>query len=234
MKKNIKKIIFKIIIFLFKVSIIYILINTLSEGIIVSNDKNGTFINYIEMAFKRIYILDSQGRNIINFMKILITISIYLIIEFNLIFYTSNVSSGFKDIIKYYSVNKKTFYKNIIKISARELMVANIYWSVIFIIIVKTLKIKIEQTEIIYYLTFIIINNLVNIFIILISLNEVMSILCYILKPFAYTLFIHNEIYLVCLMLIYIFFSININNLGEKYENRNKKWRKKFWKKYNF
>ena len=125
--KKIRKIIF----ILFKLCILSLLINSMLLFISESKVPLSDFIN---QGFKSVYIINNNGENEFIFIKIVTLLAIYLVMDMNLIYHVSYLSSGMKEIVKYHSKNKLEYIKNLIIISQKAILVSLLYWIYGFLI----------------------------------------------------------------------------------------------------
>lgn len=203
-KEKIFKIFKKIFVFISITIIIFILLKGLSDMTFIPENKKIILKEYTKQNFQSIFIKEQDGKKALNFMKVLQVFAIYVLIELRLIFYSAEITEGFKDIIKYYSKNKKEYLLKTIKVSKKKVIKTSIYWIMVILILYLGFHyiISISKIDLLYYLMFITFNTFFSFFIILISNNSLNTIILYILKPIIYTLFNGKEIYLILFMLI--------------------------------
>ena len=182
--KKIRKIIF----ILFKLCILSLLINSMLLFISESKVPLSDFIN---QGFKSVYIINNNGENEFIFIKIVTLLAIYLVMDMNLIYHVSYLSSGMKEIVKYHSKNKLEYIKHLIIISQKAILVSLLYWIyglLIFILI-----------------GFILLNYFVAIFIVIFGYNSLIVILMFVSKYFIFSVFLGKEDILIYIMIIVIF-----------------------------
>ena len=177
--KKIRKIIF----ILFKLCILSLLINSM---LLFISESKVTLSDFINQGFKSVYIINNNGENEFIFIKIVTLLAIYLVIDMNLIYHVSYLSSGMKEIVKYHSKNKLEYIKNLIIISQKAIFINNI--NDIFILI-----------------GFILLNYFVAIFIVIFGYNSLIVILMFVSKYFIFSVFLGKEDILIYIMIIVIF-----------------------------
>lgn len=194
----------QIFVFISIVFIIFILLKGLNDMTFIPNSQKISLKEYTKQNFQSIIIKEQDGKKILNFMKILQVFAIYMLIELRLIFYSAELTEYFKEIIKYYSKDKKEYLLKTIKISKNKVIGSSIYWivSILILYIWFNSIISVTKIDILYYLMFVVFNAMVSLFIILISNNSLNTIILYVLKPVVYTIFNGKEIYLILLMLV--------------------------------
>lgn len=189
--KKIRKIIF----ILFKLCILSLLINSMLLFISESKVPLSDFIN---QGFKSVYIINNNGENEFIFIKIVTLLAIYLVMDMNLIYHVSYLSSGMKEIVKYHSKNKLEYIKNLIIISQKAILVSLLYWIYGLLICIFIFnKVFINNINDIFILIgFILLNYFVAIFIV---------ILMFVSKYFIFSVFLGKEDILIYIMIIVIF-----------------------------
>ncbi len=197
--KKIRKIIF----ILFKLCILSLLINSMLLFISESKVPLSDFIN---QGFKSVYIINNNGENEFIFIKIVTLLAIYLVMDMNLIYHVSYLSSGMKEIVKYHSKNKLEYIKNLIIISQKAILVSLLYWIYGLLICIFIFnKVFINNINDIFILIgFILLNYFVAIFIVIFGYNSLIVILMFVSKYFIFSVFLGKEDILIYIMIIVI------------------------------
>ena len=210
-KKNIILILNLLIICLFANIVIRIM--GLEEG-------NKVSISYfIDNILKSIYFISDNGEKTMNFVRILTIISMYLVVEINIINYTCYLSEGMKEIVRYHSKSKFDYLVKVLKISQKYVLKNTIYWIILISFIVFILnKVQIVNfNDIVILVWFLVINYIFTSFIILVSNIPLTTIILFVSKLFIYNIFLGKEYYLLILILLILIIYLNINRkIGEK------------------
>ena len=210
-KKNIILILNLLIICLFANIVIRIM--GLEEG-------NKVSISYfIDNILKSIYFISDNGEKTMNFVRILTIISMYLVVEINIINYTCYLSEGMKEIVKYHSKSKFDYLVKVLKISQKYVLKNIIYWMILISFIVFILnKVQIANfNDIVILVWFLLINYIFTSFIILVSTIPLTTIILFVSKLFIYNIFLGKEYYLLILILLILIIYLNITRkIGEK------------------
>ena len=210
-KKNIILILNLLIICLFANIVIRIM--GLEEG-------NKVSISYfIDNILKSIYFISDNGEKTMNFVRILTIISMYLVVEINIINYTCYLSEGMKEIVRYHSKSKFDYLVKVLKISQKYVLKNTIYWIILISFIVFILnKVQIVNfNDIVILVWFLVINYIFTSFIILVSNIPLTTIILFVSKLFIYNIFLGKEYYLLILILLILIIYLNITRkIGEK------------------
>lgn len=102
-KKYEVKIVKKIFYSIFRIILIYLLLNMLFNILIHQENMKMNMSEFINYGFNSIYAFDMFGNHRLDFIKFLIILSLFILVEFDLIVFISDCSQGFKEIIKYHS-----------------------------------------------------------------------------------------------------------------------------------
>ena len=210
-KKNIILILNLLIICLFADIVIRIM--GLEEG-------NKVSLSYfIDNILKSIYFISDDGEKAMNFVRILTIISMYLVIEINIINYSCYLSEGMKEIVRYHSKSKFDYLVKVLKISQKYVLKNIIYWIILISFIVFILnKVQIVNfNDIVIFVWFLVINYIFTSFIILVSNIPLTTIILFVSKLFIYNIFLGKEYYLLILILLILIIYLNITRkIGEK------------------
>ena len=210
-KKNIILILNLLIICLFANIVIRIM--GLEEG-------NKVSLSYfIDNILKSIYFISDDGEKAMNFVRILTIISMYLVVEINIINYSCYLSEGMKEIVRYHSKSKFDYLVKVLKISQKYVLKNIIYWMILISFIVFILnKVQIVNfNDIVILVWFLLINYIFTSFIILVSNIPLTTIILFVSKLFIYNIFLGKEYYLIILILLILIIYLNITRkIGEK------------------
>ncbi len=210
-KKNIILILNLLIICLFANIVIRIM--GLEEG-------NKVSLSYfIDNILKSIYFISDDGEKAMNFVRILTIISMYLVVEINIINYSCYLSEGMKEIVRYHSKSKFDYLVKVLKISQKYVLKNIIYWIILISFIVFILnKVQIANfNDIVILVWFLVINYVFTSFIILVSNIPLTTIILFVSKLFIYNIFLGKEYYLLILILLILIIYLNITRkIGEK------------------
>lgn len=200
MKFNIKN----IIVFLLKVLSVVILLNNLIS--FTDFYKNISSVKYFNESFKTVFIFQNSKDRIFSFSKLLSLLSIYLLLDLEIIMHSSYLASYFFKIILFNSKNKANFFRNKLIISKNIIIKNNLNWVSCIIIwfVLFNIKKGIMNISIFLFLEiilFLIINNFINILVILYSKHPTYSIVILISKIFIYAV-AYNRIYIIFIILL--------------------------------
>ena len=174
---------------------------------------------FIDNILKSIYFISDDGEKAMNFVRILTIISMYLVIEINIINYSCYLSEGMKEIVRYHSKSKFDYLVKVLKISQKYVLKNIIYWIILISFIVFVLnKVQIANfNDIVILVWFLVINYVFTSFIILVSNIPLTTIILFVSKLFIYNIFLGKEYYLLILILLILIIYLNINRkIGEK------------------
>ena len=210
-KKNIILILNLLIICLFANIVIRII--GLEEG-------NKVSVSYfIDNILKSIYFISDNGEKTMNFVRILTIISMYLVVEINIINYSCYLSEGMKEIVRYHSKSKFDYLVKVLKISQKYVLKNIIYWMILISFIVFILnKVQIANfNDIVILVWFLVINYVFTSFIILVSNIPLTTIILFVSKLFIYNIFLGKEYYLLIIIALILLVYLNITiKIGEK------------------
>lgn len=215
MSRNIKKSIILILNLLIICLFADIVIRTmgLEEG-------NKVSLSYfIDNILKSIYSISEDGEKAMNFVRILTIISIYLVVEINIINYSCYLSEGMKEIVRYHSKSKFDYLVKVLKISQKYVLRNIIYWIILISFIVFILnKVQIANfNDIVILVWFLVINYVFTSFIILVSNIPLTTIILFVSKLFIYNIFLGKEYYLLIIIALILLVYLNITRkIGEK------------------
>ena len=174
---------------------------------------------FIDNILKSIYFISDDGEKAMNFVRILTIISMYLVVEINIINYSCYLSEGMKEIVRYHSKSKFDYLVKVLKISQKYVLKNIIYWMILISFIVFILnKVQIVNfNDIVILVWFLLINYIFTSFIILVSNIPLTTIILFVSKLFIYNIFLGKEYYLIILILLILIIYLNITRkIGEK------------------
>ena len=215
MTRNIKK----NIIFILNLLIICFFANIVIRTIGLEEGNKVSLSYFIDNILKSIYFISDNGEKTMNFVRILTIISMYLVIEINIINYSCYLSEGMKEIVRYHSKSKFDYLVKVLKISQKYVLKNIIYWMILISFIVFILnKVQIANfNDIVILVWFLVINYVFTSFIILVSNIPLTTIILFVSKLFIYNIFLGKEYYLLMIMGLILLIYLNINReIGEK------------------
>lgn len=215
MTRNIKK----NIILILNLLIICLFANIVIRTIGLEEGNKVSLSYFIDNILKSIYFISDDGEKAMNFVRILTIISMYLVIEINIINYSCYLSEGMKEIVRYHSKSKFDYLVKVLKISQKYILQNIIYWMILISFIVFILnKVQIENfNDIVILVWFLVINYVFTSFIILVSNIPLTTIILFVSKLFIYNIFLGKEYYLLMIMGLILLIYLNINReIGEK------------------
>ena len=215
MTRNIKK----NIIFILNLLIICLFANIVIRIMGLEEGNKVSLSYFIDNILKSIYFISDDGEKAMNFVRILTIISMYLVIEINIINYSCYLSEGMKEIVRYHSKSKFDYLVKVLKISQKYILQNIIYWMILISFIVFILnKVQIENfNDITMIVWFLVINYIFTSFIILVSNIPLTTIILFVSKLFIYNIFLGKEYYLLMIMGLILLIYLNINReIGEK------------------
>ena len=215
MSRNIKK----NIILILNLLIICLFANIVIRTIGLEEGNKVSLSYFIDNILKSIYFISDDGEKAMNFVRILTIISMYLVIEINIINYSCYLSEGMKEIVRYHSKSKFDYLVKVLKISQKYILQNIIYWMILISFIVFILnKVQIENfNDIVILVWFLVINYVFTSFIILVSNIPLTTIILFVSKLFIYNIFLGKEYYLLMIMGLILLIYLNINReIGEK------------------
>lgn len=215
MTRNIKK----NIIFILNLLIICLFANIVIRTIGLEEGNKVSLSYFIDNILKSIYFISDNGEKTMNFVRILTIISMYLVIEINIINYSCYLSEGMKEIVRYHSKSKFDYLVKVLKISQKYILKNIIYWMILISFIVFILnKVQIANfNDIVILIWFLVINYVFTSFIILVSNIPLTTIILFVSKLFIYNIFLGKEYYLLIIISLILLVYLNITRkIGEK------------------
>ena len=215
MTRNIKK----NIILILNLLLICLFANIVIRTIGLEEGNKVSLSYFIDNILKSIYFISDDGEKAMNFVRILTIISMYLVIEINIINYSCYLSEGMKEIVRYHSKSKFDYLVKVLKISQKYVLKNIIYWIILISFIVFILnKVQIVNfNDIVIFVWFLVINYVFTVFIILVSNIPLTTIILFVSKLFIYNIFLGKEYYLLILILLILIIYLNITRkIGEK------------------
>ena len=215
MTRNIKK----NIILILNLLIICLFANIVIRTIGLEEGNKVSLSYFIDNILKSIYFISDDGEKAMNFVRILTIISMYLVIEINIINYSCYLSEGMKEIVRYHSKSKFDYLVKVLKISQKYVLKNIIYWIILISFIVFVLnKVQIANfNDIVILVWFLVINYVFTSFIILVSNIPLTTIILFVSKLFIYNIFLGKEYYLLIIIALILIIYLNITRkIGEK------------------
>ena len=213
-----KKQIIKVFLICLHIYLIYFITNIViyTFGIEKENKVN---VSYFINNVKTLFMILENGETEINLIKIIGVVSMYLVVEINIINYTCYLSEGMKEIVRYHSKSKFDYLVKLLKVSQKYIFQSICYWIVMLLFAIFIIN-KVEVVsinDIIIFLWFLFINYIFTSFIILVSNIPLTIIILFVSKLFIYNIFLGKEYYLLILILLILIIYLNITRkIGEK------------------
>ena len=213
-----KKQIIKIFLICLHIYLIYFITNIViyTFGIEKENKVN---VSYFINNIKTLFMILENGEIEINLLKIIGVISMYLVIEINIINYICYLSDGMKEIIRYHSKSKFDYLVKVLKVSQKYILQSICCWIVMLLFAIFIIN-KVEVVsinDIIIFLWFLFINYIFTSFIILVSDIPLTTIILFVSKLFIYNIFLGKEYYLLIIIALILIIYLNITRkIGEK------------------
>lgn len=213
-----KKRIIKIFLICLHIYLIYFITNIViyTFGIEKENKVN---VSYFINNVKTLFMILENGETEINLIKIIGVVSMYLVVEINIINYTCYLSEGMKEIVRYYSKSKFDYLVKLLKVSQKYILQSICYWIVMLLFAIFIIN-KVEVVsinDIIIFLWFLVINYVFTSFIILVSNIPLTTIILFVSKLFIYNIFLGKEYYLLIIIALILLVYLNITRkIGEK------------------
>ena len=215
MTRNIKK----NIIFILNLLIICLFANIVIRIMGLEEGNKVSISYFIDNILKSIYFISDDGEKAMNFVRILTIISMYLVIEINIINYSCYLSEGMKEIVKYHSKSKFDYLVKVLKISQKYILQSICCWIVMLLFAIFIIN-KVEVVsinDIIMLVWFLFINYVFTSFIILVSNIPLTTIILFVSKLFIYNIFLGKEYYLLIIIVLILLVYLNITRkIGEK------------------
>ena len=213
-----KKQIIKVFLICLHIYLIYFITNIViyTFGIEKENKVN---VSYFINNIKTLFMILENGEIEINLLKIIGVISMYLVIEINIINYTCYLTEGMKEIVRYHSKSKFDYLVKVLKVSQKNILKSICCWIVMLLFAIFIIN-KVEVVsinDIIMIVWFLLINYIFTSFIILISNIPLTTIILFVSKLFIYNIFLGKEYYLLIIMGLILIIYLNITRkIGEK------------------
>ena len=215
MTRNIKK----NIIFILNLLIICLFANIVIRTMGLEEGNKVSLSYFIDNILKSIYFISDNGEKTMNFVRILTIISMYLVVEINIINYSCYLSEGMKEIVRYHSKSKFDYLVKLLKVSQKYILQSICYWIVMLLFAIFIIN-KVEVVsinDIIILVWFLFINYVFTSFIILVSNIPLTTIILFVSKLFIYNIFLGKEYYLLIIILLILIIYLNITRkIGEK------------------
>ena len=181
--------------------------------------ENKVNVSYFINNIKTLFMILENGEIEINLLKIIGVISMYLVIEINIINYTCYLTEGMKEIVRYHSKSKFDYLVKVLKVSQKNILKSICCWIVMLLFAIFIIN-KVEVVsinDIIMIVWFLLINYIFTSFIILISNIPLTTIILFVSKLFIYNIFLGKEYYLLIIIVLILIIYLNITRkIGEK------------------
>ena len=213
-----KKQIIKVFLICLHIYLIYFITNIViyTFGIEKENKVN---VSYFINNIKTLFMILENGEIEINLLKIIGVISMYLVIEINIINYTCYLTEGMKEIVRYHSKSKFDYLVKVLKVSQKNILKNICCWIVMLLFAIFIIN-KVEVVsinDIIMIVWFLLINYVFTSFIILASNIPLTTIILFVSKLFIYNIFLGKEYYLLIIIALILIIYLNITRkIGEK------------------
>ena len=213
-----KKQIIKILLICLNIYLIYFITNIVIYTFGIEKESKVN-VSYFITNIKTLFMILEDGETEINLIKIIAVVSMYLVVEINIINYTCYLSDGMKEIVRYHSKSKFDYLVKVLKISQKYILKNIIYWMILISFIVFILnKVQIANfNDIVILVWFLVINYVFTSFIILVSNIPLTTIILFVSKLFIYNIFLGKEYYLLIIIALILLVYLNITRkIGEK------------------
>ena len=214
MKKNI----IKIFLICLNIYLIYFITNIVIYTFGIEKGSKVNF-SYFITNIKTLFMILENGETEINLIKIIAVVSMYLVVEINIINYTCYLSEGMKEIVRYHSKSKFDYLVKVLKISQKYILQSICCWIIMLLFAIFIIN-KVEvvsANDITMIVWFLVINYVFTSFIILVSNIPLTTIILFVSKLFIYNIFLGKEYYLLMIMGLILLIYLNINReIGEK------------------
>ena len=181
--------------------------------------ENKVNVSYFINNIKTLFMILENGETEINLIKIIGVVSMYLVVEINVINYICYLSEGMKEIVRYHSKSKFDYLVKVLKVSQKYILQSICFWIVMLLFAIFIIN-KVEVVsinDIIIFLWFLLINYIFTSFIILISNIPLTTIILFVSKLFIYNIFLGKEYYLLIIIALILLVYLNITRkIGEK------------------
>ena len=213
-----KKQIIKIFLICLHIYLIYFITNIVIYTF-GTEKENKVNVSYFINNIKTLFMILENGETEINLLKIIGVVSMYLVVEINIINYICYLTEGMKEIVRYHSKSKFDYLVKVLKISQKYILQNIIYWMILISFIVFILnKVQIVNfNDIVIFVWFLVINYIFTSFIILVSNIPLTTIILFVSKLFIYNIFLGKEYYLLIIIALILLVYLNITRkIGEK------------------
>lgn len=181
--------------------------------------ENKVNVSYFINNIKTLFMILENGETEINLIKIIGVVSMYLVVEMNIINYTCYLTEGMKEIVRYHSKSKFDYLVKVLKVSQKYILQSICFWIVMLLFAIFIIN-KVEVVsinDIIIFLWFLLINYIFTSFIILVSNIPLTTIILFVSKLFIYNIFLGKEYYLLIIIVLILLVYLNITRkIGEK------------------
>ena len=214
MKKNL----IKIFLICLNIYLIYFITNIViyTFGIEKGSKVN---VSYFITNIKTLFMILENGETEINLIKIIAVLSMYLVVEINVINYICYLSEGMKEIVRYHSKSKFDYLVKVLKVSQKYILQSICCWIIMLLFAICIIN-KVEVVsvnDIIILVWFLVINYIFTSFIILVSNIPLTTIILFVSKLFIYNIFLRKEYYLLIIIGLILLVYLNITRkIGEK------------------
>ena len=214
MKKNL----IKIFLICLNIYLIYFITNIViyTFGIEKGSKVN---VSYFITNIKTLFMILENGETEINLIKIIAVLSMYLVVEINVINYICYLSEGMKEIVRYHSKSKFDYLVKVLKVSQKYILQSICCWIIMLLFAICIIN-KVEVVsvnDIIILVWFLVINYIFTSFIILVSNIPLTTIILFVSKLFIYNIFLGKEYYLLIIIALILLVYLNITRkIGEK------------------
>ena len=213
-----KKQIIKIFLICLHIYLIYFITNIVIYTFGIEKESKVN-VSYFINNVKTLFMILENGETEINLIKIIGVVSMYLVVEINIINYTCYLSEGMKEIVKYHSKSKFDYLVKLLKVSQKYILQSICCWVVMLLFAIFIIN-KVEVVsinDIIMLVWFLVINYVFTSFIILVSNIPLTTIILFVSKLFIYNIFLGKEYYLLIIIGLILIMYLNINRkIGEK------------------
>ena len=214
MKKNI----IKIFLICLNIYLIYFITNIVIYTFGIEKESKVN-VSYFITNIKTLFMILENGETEINLIKIIAVVSMYLVIEINIINYTCYLSEGMKEIVRYHSKSKFDYLLKVLKISQKYILQSICCWIIMLLFAIFVIN-KVEVVsinDIIMLVWFLLINYVFTSFIIFVSNIPLTTIILFVSKLFIYNIFLGKEYYLLIIISLILLVYLNITRkIGEK------------------
>lgn len=213
-----KKQIIKIFLICLHIYLIYFITNIVIYTFGIEKESKVN-VSYFINNIKTLFMILENGETEINLLKIIGVVSMYLVVEINIINYICYLSDGMKEIIRYHSKSKFDYLVKVLKVSQKYILQSICCWIVMLLFAIFIIN-KVEVisiNDIIMIVWFLLINYVFTSFIILISNIPLTTIILFVSKLFIYNIFLGKEYYLLIIIVLILIIYLNITRkIGEK------------------